>query len=49
MGTFNMGRLIDDLLSLSRIGRREATPKLTGLGSLVKEVMNELEPETIGR
>jgi PAS domain S-box-containing protein len=48
-GTFNMGRLIDDLLSLSRIGRREATPKLTGLGSLVKEVMNELEPETIGR
>ncbi|MGO8735498.1 MAG: PAS domain S-box protein [Terriglobia bacterium] len=48
-GTFNMGRLIDDLLSLSRIGRREATPKLTGLGSLVKEVMNGLEPETIGR
>ncbi len=48
-GTFNMGRLIDDLLSLSRIGRCEATPKLTGLRSLVKEVMNGLKPETIGR
>ena len=48
-GTLNMGRLIDDLLSLSRIGRREATPKLTGLGSLVKEVLNEFESETIGR
>jgi light-regulated signal transduction histidine kinase (bacteriophytochrome) len=44
-----MGRLIDDLLSLSRIGRREATPKLTDLGSLVKEVLNEFESETIGR
>jgi len=48
-GTLNMGRLIDDLLSLSRIGRREATPKLTDLGSLVKEVLNEFESETIGR
>jgi signal transduction histidine kinase/CHASE3 domain sensor protein len=48
-GTLNMGRLIDDLLSLSRIGRREPTPKLTGLGSLVKEVVKELESETIGR
>ena len=48
-GTLNMGRLIDDLLSLSRIGRREPTPKLTGLGSLVKEVLNEFESEIIGR
>jgi PAS domain S-box-containing protein len=48
-GTLNMGRLIDDLLSLSRIGRREPTPKLTGLGSLVKEVLNEFQSETIGR
>jgi signal transduction histidine kinase/CHASE3 domain sensor protein len=48
-GTRNMGKLIDDLLSLSRIGRREPTPKLTALGSLVEEVVNEFEPETIGR
>jgi PAS domain S-box-containing protein len=48
-GTLNMGRLIDDLLSLSRIGRREPTPKLTGLGSLVKEVLNEFESEALGR
>lgn len=47
--TLSMGRLIDDLLSLSRIGRREATLKLTGLGSLVKEVLNEFESETRGR
>jgi signal transduction histidine kinase/CHASE3 domain sensor protein len=48
-GTRNMGQLIDDLLSLSRIGRREPTPKLTDLGSLVKEVVNEFEPEALGR
>jgi PAS domain S-box-containing protein len=48
-GTLNMGRLIDDLLSLSQIGRREPTPKLTGLGSLVKEVLKEFESDTIGR
>jgi PAS domain S-box-containing protein len=48
-GTLNMGRLVDDLLSLSRIGRRELTSELTGLGSLVKEVVNEFESETIGR
>jgi light-regulated signal transduction histidine kinase (bacteriophytochrome) len=48
-GTLNMGRLIDDLLNLSRIGRRETAPKLTGLGSLVKEVLDELESETIDR
>jgi len=48
-GTFNMGRLVDDLLGLSRIGRRELTCELTGLGSLVKEVVNEFESETLGR
>ena len=48
-GTLNMGRLVDDLLSLSRIGRRELTSELTGLGSLVKEVVNEFESETVGR
>ena len=48
-GTRNMGQLIDDLLSLSRIGRREPNPKLTDLGPLVKEVVKEMEPETIGR
>ncbi len=48
-GTANMGRLVDDLLSLSRIGRHELASELTGLGSLVKEVVKEFEPETLGR
>jgi light-regulated signal transduction histidine kinase (bacteriophytochrome) len=48
-GTLNMGRLVDDLLSLSRIGRRELTCELTGLGSLLREVVHECEAETLGR
>jgi light-regulated signal transduction histidine kinase (bacteriophytochrome) len=48
-GTLNMGRLIDDLLGLSRIGRREPAPRLTDLGALVKEVLKEFESETTRR
>jgi light-regulated signal transduction histidine kinase (bacteriophytochrome) len=48
-GIINMGRLVDDLLSLSRIGRRGLAPELTGLGSLVKEVLSEFDFEVKGR
>jgi len=48
-GTQQMGRLIDDLLSLARIGRQEPQLQATGLNSLVQEVLRDLKPETEGR
>ena len=40
-----MGQLIDDLLNLARIGRKELKRKKLQMGSLVKEVMAELPAE----
>ncbi|MEE8202070.1 MAG: PAS domain S-box protein [Candidatus Acidoferrales bacterium] len=48
-GSRQMGRLVDDLLSLSRIGRQEPRRQVTGLNSLVDEVQKELQAETAGR
>ena len=48
-GTQRMGILIDDLLNLSRIGRQELGVQITGLNSLVEEVVAELKGETKGR
>ena len=48
-GTRRMGNLVDDLLTFSRLGRQELQGQLTGLNSLVKEVLKELKPETQGR
>jgi PAS domain S-box-containing protein len=42
-GTRHMGELVDDLLSLSRVGRQELRRQLTGLNSLVEEVRAELK------
>ena len=44
-----MGHLIDDLLNLARIGRRELRREKTKIGSLVRQVMAELPVETQGR
>ncbi|MGH9783501.1 MAG: PAS domain S-box protein [Terriglobia bacterium] len=41
-----MGHLVDDLLNLSRVGRRELSLQLTGLNSVVEEVLDSLRPET---
>jgi PAS domain S-box-containing protein len=48
-GTRQMGQLVDDLLNLSRIGRREPSLQITGLNSLVEEVIAELKTENPGR
>ncbi|MFQ5662671.1 MAG: PAS domain S-box protein [Terriglobia bacterium] len=48
-GTRHMGLLVDDLLNLSRLGRKEVNRQLTGLSSLVDEVLRELRPEMDGR
>ncbi|HXZ27329.1 MAG TPA: ATP-binding protein [Terriglobales bacterium] len=44
-----MGRLVDDLLNLSRVGRQALSVQITGLGSLVEEARKELAAEAQGR
>jgi len=48
-GTRRMGQLVDDLLNLARVGRRDLSLQVSGLKSLVDEVITELEPECTGR
>ncbi len=38
----HMGMLIDDLLNLGRVGRKELKVEVTGLNSIVREVVEEL-------
>jgi PAS domain S-box-containing protein len=47
--TKRMGTLIDDLLSFSRIARGETRATTVSLEQLVKEVRDEMQPETSGR
>ncbi len=44
-GTRRMGLLVDDLLNLARVGRRELTLQVAGLKSIVDELIMELAPE----
>jgi PAS domain S-box-containing protein len=44
-GTRRMGRLVDDLLNLARVGRRDLSLRVSGLKSVVDEVIAELAPE----
>jgi signal transduction histidine kinase len=48
-GARKMGRLVDDLLSLSKVGRQEMSVEATPLDSLLRQVMEELAPEHAGR
>jgi PAS domain S-box-containing protein len=45
----NMGRLVDALLNLSRVGRRELKREAVPLGNLVNEIIAELQHEAAGR
>jgi PAS domain-containing protein len=45
----NMGLLIDDLLSFSKMGRHAMAFDTVELGPLVQEVIRDLEPDTAGR
>jgi PAS domain S-box-containing protein len=47
--TRNMGDMVDDMLNLSRVARTELNLQVTGLSSLVQEVLKELEPEVKDR
>jgi PAS domain S-box-containing protein len=45
-GVKQMGHLVDDLLHLARLGRQEIRLQVTGLDSLVEEVVGELKAES---
>jgi PAS domain S-box-containing protein len=47
--TREMGQLIDDLLNLARVGRKELSLQVTGLDSLVEEVVAGLKSESASR
>jgi len=44
-----MGRLVDDLLNFSRLGRTEISQERVDLKQLFEEVLQELQPDTAGR
>lgn len=44
-GSQNMGRLVDDLLNLSRLGKQALAVRRVALTALLTEVMAELKPE----
>jgi signal transduction histidine kinase len=48
-GAQNMGRLVDDLLNLSRVGRAAVKQETVDLNELIEEVRAELRPETRAR
>jgi light-regulated signal transduction histidine kinase (bacteriophytochrome) len=45
-GTRTMGRLVDELLALSRVGRQEPQLQVTGLDALFEDVRTELMKDT---
>jgi PAS domain S-box-containing protein len=48
-GARRMGQLVDELLKLARLGRQALEVEVTGLSSLVKDVVTLLAPEIEGR
>src|ERR1700683_1346897 len=44
-----MGKMVDELLNLSRVARKELNLQVTGLSSLVEEVLKDLKPEVKDR
>jgi PAS domain S-box-containing protein len=48
-GTGRMGRLVDDLLNLARLGRQDVRPRPVALKGLVDAVIADLQPECARR
>ena len=48
-GVLRMGMLVDDLLNLARVGRRDLSLRVAGLTPMVDELITELEREYEGR
>lgn len=49
LGSQNMGRLVDDLLNLSQVGKIELTRQPTDLNPLVEQVQAEIKAESASR
>jgi PAS domain S-box-containing protein len=47
--TQHMGELVDELLNLSRVSRREISPLVTDLNTVVREVISDLQTACQGR
>jgi PAS domain S-box-containing protein len=47
--THDMGRMVDDLLALARVGRQALNIQVTGLNSLVEEVRKDLRRDVADR
>jgi protein-histidine pros-kinase len=45
----DMSLMVDDLLGLAQVGRRELNMQVTALGGLVQEIVREMKRETAGR
>jgi PAS domain S-box-containing protein len=48
-GTRHMGRLVDDLLNLARIGRQDLRPRDVALDGIVQDVLGQLQSEVTER
>jgi len=48
-GTRRMGVLVDDLLNLAHVGRRDLGLQVAGLNSVVEEIIKRLKPDTSNR
>jgi PAS domain S-box-containing protein len=48
-GSQHMGRLVNDLLDLSQIGRKQASPRLISLDALVAQVLSNVQAENTDR
>jgi PAS domain S-box-containing protein len=48
-GSQHMGRLVNDLLDLSQIGRKQASPRLISLDFLVAQVLENVKAEVMDR
>ena len=48
-GTQKMGRLVDELLTLAKVGRQPLNLQMAGLNSIVQEVISMLQPDIEGR
>jgi len=48
-GAHRMGLLVDELLNLTRVGRQALSVQVTGLSSIVRDVISMLESETENR
>jgi light-regulated signal transduction histidine kinase (bacteriophytochrome) len=48
-GSRHMGRLVDDLLNLSRVGRADVHPRVLSVSTVVRDVMHDLHSDVAGR